>query len=165
MVESIRHGLLALTILAGAVRCSHVSLGNALTDQQSASLAQEALRHTPEHVHFAKGTVFRWVLLAEGEESDHPEAFPAIRKALASRYTLYLNRAELPPEAQRNDAMGTSFVNGFVFSITIRRVDESMIEVDYSDYEGSLAGGSQTVRYRWSGNHWRTVWTSPQMVS
>jgi hypothetical protein len=161
---NMRHMVLFLVIVAGAVGCSHASLGDALTVTQSAALAQEVLRHTPEQVHFAKGTVFRWVLLTEGR-SDHPEAFPAIRAALASQYTLYLNQAELPPGAERSDGMGPMFVDGFAFSVTIRRVDANTIEVDYSDYEGSLAGGSQTIRYRWRRNRWRAVWASPQMVS
>ena len=162
MLNKARRVLPTLILL---VACSSATLRDKLSDDQVRALAREVLRHTPEHTHFAQGTRFDWVFFTPGDEVAYPEAIPAIRDALASKYQVYSGDEKLPPGAEGHDGVSTSYVGGFLFSVSIRRVDEKTIEVEYSDYEGSLAAGRQTVRYQWRGSHWAKTWESPQVVS
>jgi hypothetical protein len=157
-----RYVLATLIVLAA---CTTATLTDRLSDEQASALAREVLRHTPEHTHFADSTKFDWVFFTPGKNSDYPEAFAAIRSALAGKYALYSTAEEMPDTAERHDGMGPSYVGGFLFSVAIRKVDATTIEVEYSDYEGTLAGGRQSVRYQWRGGRWVKVWESPQVVS
>src|SRR5687768_13652584 len=136
MLNNAQRVLPALILL---VACSSAILSDTLSHDQLTALAREVLRHTPEHTHFAETTRFEWVFFTPGDEVAYPEAIPAIRQALTSKYTVYSRGDKLPSGAERHDGVGTSYVGGFLFSVSIRRIDVKTIEIEYSDYEGSLA--------------------------
>lgn len=136
-----------------------------LSRAQSLALAREIVLHTPEHLHFASGSHFSWVLLGANPADRFPEVTREVRALLAERYTIYESAGEVPADKVRRDEYGTSYVSGFRFEFSIGRPDKGSIQVTYSDYESPLAGSSQSIRYRWKRGAWLTVGSpEPLMV-
>jgi hypothetical protein len=138
----------------------------ALSESQIDALAREAVLHTPEHTHFAKGTHFEWVLFLQAAADDGCGATAAIARELRKKYTVYQQESELPEGAVEDDDMvGKRYRGGFIFGVRCAVIGENKVEVEYSDYEGSLAAGNQTLRYRWVWKKWIVTWKSPRLVA
>ena len=134
-----------------------IPLSPALTSAQVDALATEALKYTPEHTHFAEGTRFDWVLFSGPKNDDFPEVTRSIASKLSSRYRVYGPDDELPRELQVESEMGRSYKDGFLYTVEARKISPTTIAVSYSDYEGPLAAGRQTITYRWNGRAWKIV--------
>jgi hypothetical protein len=128
---------------------------NAFSDAQLAQLAREALKHTPENVHFEPGAVFKWVRFPSPElefafpssEVDHfPEFTNRVREELSKKYIVYAKQEDIPRELVTGDASRPEFVDGFLFSVTLRRLSPIRIEVKYHDYERYLGHGDALPR-------------------
>jgi hypothetical protein len=118
-------------------------------------LAREALKHTPENVHFEPGAVFKWVRFPSPElefdfpssEVDHfPEFTNRVREELSKKYIVYAKQEDIPRELVTGDASRPEFVDGFLFSVTLRRLSPIRIEVKYHDYERYLGHGDALPR-------------------
>jgi hypothetical protein len=136
-----------------------------LSPAQLDGLAVEALKHTPEHVHWAKGATFSWVLFLVPADPPDPELMRVIRARLATRYQVYEAERDLPEGSIRLDEWGKTYLNGFAFTVTATRVARDTIEITYDDHEGPLAASQQIIRYRWSGSRWKVARTGPLIVS
>ena len=134
--------------------------------QQLALLAQQVLAHTPEHQHFVEGTKFTWVLFAPRREGDaFPKFTQLVRDQLAKTYTVYAAESDIPKEFIWNDGVATSYRNGFAFSARLRKLGSDRVEIEYADYEGSLAAGHRIVEYTWSAEGWRQTAVRDDWVS
>jgi hypothetical protein len=138
---------------------------NDLSAAQVRALAHEIVTHTPEHVHWAKGTHFAWVLLAQPAPDLFPDVTAAVRALLAERYTVYDDEASVPPEYRSTDEIGITYVSGFLFHFEVRILRPGVVEVTYSDFESSLAGSRQTVSYRWRRGRWTTLFRGRVFVA
>jgi hypothetical protein len=135
-----------------------------LSRAQLDALAAEALNHTPEYTHFAKGAKFSWVLFTHpaGRQLD---LMSAIRRQLGRRYRVYDAEEDLPDGSVLTDDRGKRYVDGFLFTVTAKRVSADTVEMTYVDYEAPLAAGRQTIRYRWNGSRWQLIRRGPIFVS
>jgi hypothetical protein len=136
----------------------------ALSEQQSRALAEEIVKHTPEHVHYVEGTTFAWVLFNRQKEDPTPGVTALVLELLKKRYVVYLSEGEVPQDKMTVDG-GLILWDGFRFSFLIRAADSTTVEVSYSDYEAPLAASWQTCKYRWDGSKWLVVSKGDLIVS
>jgi len=136
-----------------------------LSDRQLNALAQEALRHTPEKLHWVKGTTFSWVVFTISGTGLQLELSKRIWDLLKSQYQVYALEADLPEDNVRPCDGGKCYVDGFVFKVVATVLSRDTLEVTYSDFEGPLAASQQTIRYRWNGSRWKSVKSGPLTVS
>jgi hypothetical protein len=155
--------VLTAGFIAALARC--VLAEEPLSPAQMDGLAVEALKHTPEHVHWAKGTRFSWVLFGVPADSKQIGIWNRIRAKLAERYQVFDSNDEIPAGLVQPDEIGACFVDGFSFTVSVRVIDSTTVEVTYSDFENSLAGSRQEIKYRWSGSCWRVRSKGPLVVS
>ncbi len=134
---------------------------------QVEALADEIVRHTPEHVHFEEGTRFSWMLL----ETQEPERIPGLNQAvlgrLRERYTVYLSQEDIPPDRQILAPDGTlqAYRDGFRFKFEVEILAPGRVKVRYEDWEGNLAASGQAITYAWRGSSWEVVEEGPLYVS
>jgi hypothetical protein len=164
-----RHPLGALRCLLAAALALVLPIGllaeEPLSPAQAEGLAAEALRHTPENLHWAKGTRFSWVLFVVPKDSTQVDLMNRIRTKLAKRYQVFDTAADIPPGLVDSDAGHTTYRDGFLFSVSVQIVDPKTVDVTYSDFENSLAASHQKIRYRWNGSRWRVRNKAPLTVS
>jgi len=166
--SSMRHLLLLVLALAALGHTSAEQPASPqLSEVQIEALATEILRHTPEHVHFEKGTTFSWVLFVEPTSDESPELTKAVLRHLKARYTVYRTRDEIPPDKITVDRSGDliGYRDGFKFGFSVSVRGAAEVEIRYSDWVGNLAASSQSVAYRWSGSQWEVVWRGPLIVA
>ena len=136
-----------------------------LSGAQIEALAVRILENTPEHLHWAPGTTFAWVLFAP----THIEAPEAVRtevlRQLKLKYTVYHSKEEVPDDHKemRNGQLA-GYTEGFSFNFKLH-LEDKLVHIDYSDWEGVLAASWHTVTYRWNGKEWAIVKTGPMTVS
>jgi hypothetical protein len=151
---------LTCLLIVVTVSCStSIPIGSALSTQQVHLLVEDVLRHTPDS---SPVRPFDWVLFAPPENDSFPEVSRAITEALGKRYTVYTDADQLPATAK---ALGDHYVDGFVFTVRVRRVSSSELEVSYSDHRSPLSAKSHTVRYRWNGRGWIATSALPPVIS
>ena len=158
---------LALLVGAALSLSGFASGRDVFSAKQADRLAAEVVQHTPEYLHWAKGTRFSWVLL-DTPDRDFVDVAEKVRTLLRKRYTVYTSESEVPEsliQHDTNEGLGPRYIHGFRFSWRITTLSGAEIEVEYSDYEAPLAASSQTVRYRWTGSRWRFVRSGPLAVS
>lgn len=137
----------------------------ALSSLQIQALAVRVLENTPEHLHWAPGTKFAWVLF-DPTQSEAPEAVRTeVLRQLKQKYTVYQSENEIPDNYRktRNEQL-VGYADGFSFTFKMK-FEEELLHVDYSDWEGNLAASWHTVTYRWNGKEWAVVKTGPMTVS
>jgi hypothetical protein len=155
----------SLAALALAIAGAASEVTPSLSRQQIDALAQEIVTHTPEHIHFANGVTFSWVLYASKDRDAFPDVTKQVRELLAHRYVVYKTPDAVPAQFLRRDESGTSYVGGFAFQADIRYVGKNRVDVEYSDYEASLAASTQVVQYQWRGTGWIVISNGPISVS
>lgn len=137
----------------------------ALSSAQIQALAVRILENTPEHLHWAPGTTFDWVLI----DPTHIEAPEVVRsevlRRLKQKYTVYQSDKDIPDNDKETiNGQLAGYTKGFSFNFKLRFEDE-LVHIDYSDWEGVLAASWHTVTYRWNGKEWAVVRTGPMTVS
>jgi hypothetical protein len=163
MMTHIKIVVLFLAMIAA--QTAPLSQTDNLSNAQLASLAAEVLRQTPEYTHFTPGGHFDWVLFVPPSPDSHPKITSYLRNALKKKYSVYDKRSDLPPSYIEKGQVGDNFVGGFQFTVTVKRLDNDTIEVEYKDFEGPAAAGDQTIRYQWQKTAWKEVWRSSMAVS
>lgn len=136
-----------------------------LTVAQVQALAGRVLENTPEHLHWAPGTTFSWVLF----DPDYVVAPEAVRaeviRQLQQEYTVFQSDDEIPAALKRfSDGQLLGYVDGFSLSLELR-FEQGRVIASYHDWEGVLAGSWHTVTYRWIGRKWAVVEKGPMAVS
>ena len=139
----------------------------ALSKTQIDTLASEIMEHTPEHVHFAEGTTFSWVLFEQVDSDADTALTTAVIDRLKKKYTVYRSEQEIPPTEIIRSESGKllGYRDGFSFRFSVKFLGDHRVEVRYSDWEGNLAASSQTISYQWTGSQWETVSRGSLLVS
>ena len=129
-------------------------------------LAEEVLNNTPEHLHFAPGASFSFVVYAGPVNQSIPGFSEMIRGELKKNYTVYSNLAEVP-EGKKSieDDYLMGLKDGFQFWVEYRELSPSKVKISYKDWEGNLAASSHYKIYKWTGRKWKILKESPLMVS
>jgi hypothetical protein len=134
--------------------------------EQLSSLAREVLAQTPEHTHFAKETKFEWVCFRPAREGDlFPRFTELVRHELRDKYAVYSTETEIPASFVGHDAVATSYRSGFLFSVALRKIQSDRVEIEYQDYEASLAAGHRIIEYFWSDGRWQQTGVRDDWVS
>jgi hypothetical protein len=169
MVSSGSRFICIALVSASLGNCVHLrpSERQTLTREQTRALAQRIIDNTPEHVHWAKGTVFSWVLLSPEINSNPPELRDEVITRLKQKYTVYLRKEELPDEVLMKDSTGglAGYRCGFSFSFQIELESDRTVKVHYADWEGNVAGSRHWTRYEWAGFGWKVVGKSRMEIS
>ncbi len=131
------------------------------------ALADEIVRHTPEHVHYAEGTAFSWVFVELQEPQPIPGLSEAVLKRLRERYTVYRSEEEIPEDrlSRAPDRTLLGYQDGFRFKFEVEVLGPDRVKVRYEDWEGNMAGSGQTITYEWNGSAWEIVEKGPLFVS
>jgi len=140
---------------------------NRLSPTQVRLLADRILENTPEHIHFAEGTVFSWVVLFEEVRANPQTLQDEVMKLLEAKYAVYTDKNLLPDELLMKGEGGQlhGYRGGFSFSYSVQRDGPRHVKVHYSDYEGNLAASGHWKRYKWNGRDWRVMEVSALTVS
>jgi len=129
-------------------------------------LAEEVLKNTPEHIHFAPGANFSWCLFGGIEGDPLPDLKGEVLRKLRLRYTVYLAKDDVPPHyKQFHDGRLAGYHRGFSFNVRVETINRSTIRIGFADWEGSLAASSHWKVYKWTGSRWRILETSRILVS
>jgi len=138
-----------------------------LTQEQISALAERIVENTPEHIHWAKGTVFSWVLLSPETDSAPPALRDEVLARLKQKYTVYLRKEQLPDDVMMKDGTGKliGYHRGFSFSFQVELEIERTVKVHYADWEGNVAGSRHWTRYKWAGSNWKVAEQGPLWVS
>ena len=152
-----------------AAGCVHGDSGKPVTlsPLQAHQLAAVIVKNTPEHIHFAPGTKFDWVLTDWDSASTPPEVEKAVSRLLAKKYKkVYRHESELPPEAfVMHEGKLAGYKGGFSFGFRIERETWGIVKVHYSDYEGNMAASGHWKRYVWNGLFWIPIGRSRLIVA
>lgn len=162
---------MVLLTLLGPTSCSQAwgkaTNANKLTEIQIKLLASRILENTPEHIHFAEGTTFSWVVLSPTIKENPRALQDEVIRQLKEKYTVYSRKEEIPDRLVVKDNKGhpVGYRDGFSFSFKVEFEKEGTIKVYYTDWEGILAASSHWKRYEWTGNNWNAAEQSPLEVS
>src|SRR5690242_19200153 len=109
---------LRIAVVAALIACSCAAPEARFSDEQIASLAREALKHTPEYG-LLPGGRFGWVLFARDEHAKMHELDDRIRAELAKKYTVYSVDREVPAGLIERDRQGqpAGYRDGFWFAV------------------------------------------------
>lgn len=160
---------LPLLLVAAAMiflaTCVTAAPGRPFTPRQVNALAAVIVRNTPDHIHFAPGTRFAWVLADWDPDGSPPEVWEAVLRRLEKKYQVYRSENEIPEEALvKKDGEIIGYQGGFAFGFEIERAGPG-IQVQYHDYEGNLGASGHSVRYKWTGLIWVPFWRSRLIVA
>ena len=160
---------LLVLVAVSAVSCIHGNRGGVVTlsPMQSHRLASVIVRNTPEHIHFAPGTKFDWVLTDWNSASTPPEVEKEVLRLLAKKYKkVYRRKEELPPEAfVIHEGRMAGYKGGFSFGFEIERESLASVKVHYGDFEGNLGASGHWTRYLWNGLFWVPIGRSRLVAS
>ena len=136
-----------------------------LSEVQLNGLAREAMKHTPEKLHFAKGTTFSWVVFTVKGAGLQLALSERIWELLKDRYQTFALEADLPDGSWRPCEEGRCYQDGFIFTVVVSALSSDTVEITYHDFEGPWAASEQTIRYRWNGSRWTAAKIGPMKIS
>jgi hypothetical protein len=160
-------GLVALIIAGCGQPSAAPTADQEPVSLQTRLLAEEILKNTPEHIHFAPFTRFQWVLLSPKTQDNPPDLQEEVVRQLARKYTVYMKQEDLPEDLMTRGEDGTliGYKGGFSFRYNVQFENETTVKIRYSDWEGNLAASFHWKRYEWTGHHWRVIEKSGILVS
>ena len=161
---------LIVAFAALSVLCCHAIKGgpsHTLSKAQVESLAVEILENTPEHVHYAKGTTFSWVLFEQQDPDPIPALTTAVLDRLKEKYTVYRSRDDIPATQLVRDESGEliGYRDGFSFRFSATVLGADKVEIRYADWEGNVGASSRTISYEWTDSQWKVITRGPLLVS
>jgi len=128
-----------------------------------------ALRLTPEHTHFVKGTTFSWVWLqADRCENLTDRQKVRLRSLVRYRYhTVYDTESDIPKNLIFHDPEGkwAGYDDGFSYRFSVLFRGPFWVKVSHGDHEGNLAASFGEHVYVWVLCMWVKLYDGPMAVS